>query len=145
MKKLPGVLKLKLTKNKDLRYGENPHQKSAFYVADLDPGFEQLAGIELSHNNLADANHAWQLVSEFNDPTVAIIKHGNPSGIGSRGNVAAAFKLAHAADPVSAFGGIIAVNREPTIRVLKKHRDGLQNIKRANVFDSSIYDAAASS
>jgi len=110
---LPEVLKLNLRKYKDLRYGENPHQKSAYYMSDGDPGYEQFSGIELSHNNLGDANHAWRLVSEFTDPTVAIIKHGNPSGIATRTVLDQAYKLAYEADSVSAFGGIVAVNRAP--------------------------------
>src|SRR3990167_10195416 len=108
---LPKDLKLTLKKYKDLRYGENPHQKSAFYLTDGDPGYEQLAGIELSHNNLGDANQAWRLVSEFNEPAVAIVKHGNPSGVAARSDLAAAYKLAFEADNVSAFGGIIASNK----------------------------------
>ncbi len=103
-----------LKKYRDLRYGENPHQKSSFYLTDGKPGFEQLTGIELSHNNLGDANHAWRLVCEFAEPTVAIIKHGNPSGIASRADLAEAYRLAYEADTMSAFGGIIAVNRPPT-------------------------------
>lgn len=113
-------LTLKLNKYKDLRYGENPHQQSAFYVEDLKkPGYKLLWGIPLSHNNLGDANHAWRLVSDFSDPTCAIIKHGNPSGISSRDNLADAFKKALSADSVSAFGGIIAVNREPTMKMVE--------------------------
>ena len=115
---LPGNLVLKLKKYADLRYGENPHQKSAFYVADSDPGYEKILGIELSHNNLGDANHAWRLVCDFDEPTVAIVKHGNPSGISSRDNLKEAFQAAYEADSVSAFGGIIAVNRAPTISMI---------------------------
>ncbi|MEX2027909.1 MAG: bifunctional phosphoribosylaminoimidazolecarboxamide formyltransferase/IMP cyclohydrolase [Candidatus Curtissbacteria bacterium] len=111
---------VKLHKHKDLRYGENPHQRSAFYIEDpKKPGYEQLWGIPLSHNNLGDANHAWRLVSDFADPTCAIIKHGNPSGIASRNNLTDALKKALAADPVSAFGGIIAVNRPPTMEMIE--------------------------
>lgn len=117
--KLPDNLKVHLKKFKDLRYGENPHQKSAFYISDSNPGFEQVSGIELSHNNLGDANHAWRLVCEFEQQTVAIIKHGNPSGICTRGDIAKAFNMAYQADKVSAFGGIIAVNREPTIAMVR--------------------------
>ena len=116
---LPKLLNLKLRKYNDMRYGENPHQKSAFYIYDTDSGYEQLAGIELSHNNLGDANHAWRLVCEFEDPTVAIIKHGNPSGIATRLDLAEAYRLAYEADTVSAFGGIIAVNRSPTRQMVK--------------------------
>lgn len=114
MSKLPDNLKLNLKKYRDMRYGENPHQQSAFYTEGNEPGFEQLSGIELSHNNVGDSNHAWNLVSEFEDLTVAIIKHGNPSGLASRADVAEAFRLAYAADTVSAFGGIIAVNTPPS-------------------------------
>ncbi len=116
---LPKELNLKLKKFRDLRYGENPHQKSAFYLTDSDPGYVQLAGIDLSHNNLGDANHAWRLVCEFREPTVAIIKHGNPSGIAARADLAAAYMLAFEADSVSAFGGIIAVNRPPTLEMVR--------------------------
>ncbi|MBI2327680.1 bifunctional phosphoribosylaminoimidazolecarboxamide formyltransferase/IMP cyclohydrolase [Candidatus Curtissbacteria bacterium] len=124
MKKLslPKDLTLKLKKYKDMRYGENPHQKSAFYIGDGDPGYKQLWGIELSHNNLGDANHAWRLVCEFGEPTVAIIKHGNPSGIASRSNLEEAFWLAYQADSISAFGGIIAANRPPTMEMIEKMR-----------------------
>lgn len=119
---LPKNLNLKLKKFRDLRYGENPHQKSAYYLADGKPGYEQLAGIELSHNNVGDANHAWNLVLEFKEPTVAIIKHGNPSGISTRTVLADAYKLAYEADNVSAFGGIIAVNKPPTIAMARAMR-----------------------
>lgn len=119
---LPKVLKLNLRKYRDLRYGENPHQKSAFYIEGDGSGFEQLSGIELSHNNVGDANHAWQLVCEFSDPTVAIIKHGNPSGICTRRDIASAFKLAYLSDTVSAFGGIIAVNRPATLELVEAMR-----------------------
>ncbi len=117
---LPTKLIIKLHKYKDLRYGENPHQKSAFYIEDpKKPGYQQLWGLPLSHNNLGDANHAWRLVADFSEPTVAIIKHGNPSGITSRTNLARAFKKALEADRVSAFGGIIAVNRPPTLEMVE--------------------------
>ncbi len=121
--KLDKNLTLKLSKFSDLRYGENPHQQSAYYVSDLkDPGYELLWGIELSHNNLGDANHAWRLVCDFAEPTVAIIKHGNPSGITSSRDLVEAFRRAYQADNVSAFGGIIAVNREPTLEMIEAMR-----------------------
>src|SRR3972149_9006421 len=119
---LPKDLILKLHKYKDLRYGENPHQKSAYYISDAEPGYEQLWGIALSHNNLGDANQAWRLVCEFAGPTVAIIKHGNPSGITTRSDLEQAFKLAYEADSVSAFGGIVAVNRPPTSEMVDAMR-----------------------
>lgn len=117
---MKNILNIRFTKYKDLRYGENPHQSSAFYLENSNkPGYEQLWGIKLTHNNLGDANGAWRLVCEFQEPTVAIIKHTNPSGIASRNTVAEAFKLAYEGDRVSAFGGIIAVNREPTLEMIE--------------------------
>jgi len=139
--KLPKILRLNLRKYRDLRYGENPHQRSAFYVADSDPGFEQLSGIELSHNNVGDANHAWQLVCEFSDPTVAIIKHGNPSGICSRGDIAAAFNLAFLDDTVSAFGGIIAVNRPATLGLVEAMQGKFFELIVAPDFSREVIEA----
>lgn len=99
-----------------LRYGENPHQSAALYTMDdcKRPGAamaEQLQGKELSYNNLNDTNAAFELVAEFDEPTVAIIKHANPCGVASADTLLEAYELALRCDPVSAFGGIIAVNR----------------------------------
>jgi len=139
--KLPKNLDLKLKKYRDLRYGENPHQISAFYLADGDkPGCEQLSGIELSHNNLGDANHAWNLVLEFEEPTVAIIKHGNPSGIASRDDLGCAYKLAYQADKISAFGGIIAVNRPPTLAMIEAMKRVFYELVVAPDFDRPILE-----
>jgi phosphoribosylaminoimidazolecarboxamide formyltransferase/IMP cyclohydrolase len=101
-----------------LRYGENPHQAAAFYVA-KEPGRPrpgiatavQLQGKELSYNNLNDTDAAYELAAEFGEPACAIIKHANPCGVAVAKDLAMAFKRALACDPVSAFGGIIAVNR----------------------------------
>ncbi|MEZ5846760.1 MAG: bifunctional phosphoribosylaminoimidazolecarboxamide formyltransferase/IMP cyclohydrolase [Geminicoccaceae bacterium] len=99
-----------------LRYGENPHQKAALYrTADSRPGVaraEQLQGKELSYNNLQDADAAFELVAEFEAPACAIIKHTNPCGVATAASPADAYRLALESDPVSAFGGIIALNRE---------------------------------
>lgn len=99
-----------------LRYGENPHQEAALYTVDdsLRSGAArayQVQGKELSYNNLNDTDAAFELVSEFEAPTVAIIKHANPCGVASGSSVLAAYKMALACDPVSAFGGIIALNK----------------------------------
>ena len=98
-----------------LRYGENPHQAAAFYVADTSrPGVasaRQIQGKELSFNNLNDTDAAFELVAEFDGPAVAIIKHANPCGVAVGETLGEAYAKALAADPVSAFGGIIAVNR----------------------------------
>jgi phosphoribosylaminoimidazolecarboxamide formyltransferase / IMP cyclohydrolase len=97
-----------------LRYGENPHQAAAFYVNGARPGVAtavQVQGKELSYNNLNDTDAAFECVAEFDTPTVAIIKHANPCGVASAGSLAEAWERALRCDPVSAFGGIVAVNR----------------------------------
>jgi phosphoribosylaminoimidazolecarboxamide formyltransferase/IMP cyclohydrolase len=98
----------------ELRYGENPHQRAAFYVTDKRPGVAtatQLQGKELSYNNLNDTDAAFECVAEFDAPTVAIIKHASPCGVASAPTLAQAWDLAFRCDPISPFGGIIAVNR----------------------------------
>ncbi len=99
-----------------MRYGENPHQSAAFYrTADDRPGVataSQLQGKELSYNNLNDTDAAFELVAEFSEPAVAIIKHANPCGVAIGNSLSDAYNRALKCDPVSAFGGIIAVNRE---------------------------------
>lgn len=95
---------------KVLRYGENPHQRGVFY-GNIEEIFDVLNGKELSYNNLVDVDAAINLVAEFNEPTVAIIKHTNSCGLASRSTIAEAYKAAFACDTVSAFGGIIALNR----------------------------------
>jgi phosphoribosylaminoimidazolecarboxamide formyltransferase / IMP cyclohydrolase len=98
-----------------LRYGENPHQKAAFYASGAQrPGIataRQLQGKELSYNNLNDTDAAFELAAEFDEPAVAIIKHANPCGVAVGGDLKSAYARALACDPVSAFGGIVAVNR----------------------------------
>jgi phosphoribosylaminoimidazolecarboxamide formyltransferase/IMP cyclohydrolase len=97
-----------------LRYGENPHQGAALYRG-WQPGLahaEQLHGKEMSYNNYVDTDAAWRAAHDHADPCVAIIKHANPCGIAVGADIAAAHRKAHACDPVSAFGGVIAANRE---------------------------------
>jgi phosphoribosylaminoimidazolecarboxamide formyltransferase/IMP cyclohydrolase len=97
-----------------LRYGENPHQTAAFYVTGDRPGVataRQAQGKELSYNNLNDTDAAFECVAEFAEPTVVIVKHANPCGVASAASLAAAWDAALACDPVSAFGGIVALNR----------------------------------
>ena len=101
-------------KVRDLRYGENPHQKAALYT-DSEGGIanaEHLHGKEMSFNNYVDADAAWQLVNDFDELAVAIIKHTNPSGVGTGATNLEAYKRALSTDPVSAFGGIVAFNRK---------------------------------
>ena len=101
-----------------LRYGENPHQRAALYVnPDTTVGLahaEQLQGKEMSYNNYVDADAAWRAAYDFTDPCVAIIKHANPCGIAVSTDIADAHRKAHACDPTSAFGGVIATNRPVT-------------------------------
>ena len=117
-KKFPASLNLNFTMAQDLRYGENPHQEAAFYRdhSSAAPGslanYTQLQGKELSYNNIADADAAWECVKTFDSPACVIIKHANPCGVAVSDNPLMAYKTALATDPTSAFGGIIAFNRE---------------------------------
>ncbi|GGH83059.1 phosphoribosylaminoimidazolecarboxamide formyltransferase/IMP cyclohydrolase [Pullulanibacillus pueri] len=104
-------------KNQDLRYGENPHQKAAFYKEAFEDassiaGAKQLHGKALSYNNIRDADAALSIVQEFDKPAVVAVKHMNPCGIGIGETIEAAFQKAYEADPVSIFGGIVASNQE---------------------------------
>src|SRR5581483_8625512 len=108
----PQSMELELQKFQDLRYGENPQQKAAFYIATEEPPFHQLQGKELSYNNLLDLDAAIRLANAFREPAIAIIKHTNPCGVARRDSLLDALKAAIESDPVSAFGGIIGSNRE---------------------------------
>ena len=112
----PEVLNLQFTKLQDLRYGENPHQSAAFYrdARPVEGGlarYRQLQGKELSYNNIADADAAWECVKSFTDPACVIVKHANPCGAAIGENLLSAYSKAFSTDPTSAFGGIIAFNR----------------------------------
>jgi phosphoribosylaminoimidazolecarboxamide formyltransferase / IMP cyclohydrolase len=122
----PARLALELERTDELRYGENPHQGGAVYSVTAPPaapvpgafvaaggalgGYRQLAGKELSWNNLLDADAARKMAAQFAEPTVVIVKHNNPCGIGRGADLTAAYERALATDPVSAFGSVIAVN-----------------------------------
>jgi phosphoribosylaminoimidazolecarboxamide formyltransferase/IMP cyclohydrolase len=112
----PDVLSLQFRKLQDMRYGENPHQSAAFY-RDMQPvagglaGFSQLQGKELSYNNIADSDAAWECVKSFAEPACVIVKHANPCGVAVADGPLAAYRKAFATDPTSAFGGILAFNR----------------------------------
>jgi phosphoribosylaminoimidazolecarboxamide formyltransferase / IMP cyclohydrolase len=110
---LPAFLDIRAPRALDLRYGENPHQKAALYSSRLGgvAGAEQLQGKELSYNNLVDLDAAWQLIREFDHPAAAIIKHTNPCGCAEMDTLAESYRRAFEADPVSAYGGILAFNR----------------------------------
>lgn len=121
----PEKLTVTYERKQSLRYGENPHQKAAFYRKPLGSTFSianatQLHGKELSYNNINDANAALQIVKEFSEPAAVAVKHMNPCGVGIGEDVFTAFTKAFAADPVSIFGGIIALNREVDSQTAEK-------------------------
>ncbi|MGI2329499.1 bifunctional phosphoribosylaminoimidazolecarboxamide formyltransferase/IMP cyclohydrolase [Planococcus sp. YIM B11945] len=113
----PDQLTLTYELNQSLRYGENPHQKAAFYRSPLGSDFsiagaDQLHGKELSYNNIQDANAALQMIKEFTLPASVAVKHMNPCGVGTGETISEAFAKAYEADATSIFGGIVALNRE---------------------------------
>ncbi|MGA8489232.1 MAG: bifunctional phosphoribosylaminoimidazolecarboxamide formyltransferase/IMP cyclohydrolase [Terriglobales bacterium] len=110
----PQTLRLSFKKVTDLRYGENPHQKAAMYSDGSGKGVangRQIQGKELSYNNIVDLEAAWDLAQEFDEPVCAIIKHTNPAGTATGATLVEAYRKALECDPVSAFGGVIGVNR----------------------------------
>ncbi|KAL2513761.1 AICARFT/IMPCHase bienzyme family protein [Forsythia ovata] len=129
--KFPPSLTVPLSLKSSLRYGENPHQKAAFYVdkslSEVNAGGIATAiqhhGKEMSYNNYLDADAAWNCVCEFNKPTCVIVKHTNPCGVASREDIIEAYRLAVKADPVSAFGGIVAFNVEVDEAIAKDIRE----------------------
>ena len=112
----PAVFNLQVVKTQDMRYGENPHQSAAFY-RDLEPApgtlahWRQLQGKELSYNNIADADAAWECVKTFDEAACVIVKHANPCGVAVGASAAEAYRKALKTDPTSAYGGIVAFNR----------------------------------
>ena len=110
---LPATLDIRVPRALALRYGENPHQAAALYASGATgiAGARQLHGKELSYNNLVDLDAAWQLIAEFDAPASAIIKHTNPCGCAEGATLAESYRRAFEADPVSAYGGVLAFNR----------------------------------
>ncbi|MFC9517606.1 bifunctional phosphoribosylaminoimidazolecarboxamide formyltransferase/IMP cyclohydrolase [Nocardiaceae bacterium NPDC056970] len=110
-----------------LRYGENPHQAAALYDSPAGPAglaqAKQFHGKEMSYNNYTDGDAAWRAAYDHSEPAVAIIKHANPCGIAVGADIAEAHRKAHACDPVSAFGGVIAANREVTVEMAEQVAD----------------------
>jgi len=109
----PRLLDIRAPRSLSLRYGENPHQSAALYASGTlgIAGAQRLHGKELSYNNLVDLDAAWQLILEFDAPASAIIKHTNPCGCAEAPNLADSYRKAFEADPISAFGGVLAFNR----------------------------------
>jgi phosphoribosylaminoimidazolecarboxamide formyltransferase / IMP cyclohydrolase len=126
-----------------LRYGENPHQRAALYTnGDGRPGLaraEQLHGKEMSYNNYVDADAAHRAAHDHELPCVAIIKHANPCGIAIGADVAEAHRLAHACDPVSAFGGVVAANRPVTVAMAEQLADVFTEVVVAPEFEADAF------
>jgi phosphoribosylaminoimidazolecarboxamide formyltransferase / IMP cyclohydrolase len=127
-----------------LRYGENPHQRAALYVAaggDALAQAEQLSGKQMSYNNYVDADAARRAAYDFDEPCVAIIKHANPCGIAIGADIAEAHRKAHACDPVSAYGGVIATNRSVSGAMADQLADIFTEVIVAPAFDDDAYES----
>ena len=127
-----------------LRYGENPHQAAALYVQQgIEPGIaqaEQLHGKAMSFNNYVDGDAAYRAAYDFSEPCVAIIKHANPCGIAVGSTIAEAHLKAHACDPVSAYGGVIATNRPVTLELAEQVKDIFTEVIIAPSFEPDALD-----
>jgi phosphoribosylaminoimidazolecarboxamide formyltransferase/IMP cyclohydrolase len=136
----PPTLRLSFQKTLDLRYGENPHQKAAMYSDGSGVGVanaRQLQGKELSYNNIVDLQAAWDLAQEFDEPVCAIIKHTNPCGAATGKTLAEAYKRALECDPVSAFGGVIGVNRPIDVEAAEEMHKLFLEVIAAPGFDEA--------
>ncbi|BAI80656.1 bifunctional purine biosynthesis protein PurH [Deferribacter desulfuricans SSM1] len=141
----PDEISLPMRKAQDLRYGENPHQKAAFYKSPLIKEVsvstsKQLHGKELSFNNIIDINAALELVKEFDKPAAVIIKHTNPCGVGTADNLLDAYNFALECDPVSAFGGIVAFNRVLDKETAEKLKELFLEVVIAPDFEEGALD-----
>ncbi len=143
----PATLRFWFHKTLDLRYGENPHQKAAMYSDGSGKGVanaRQLQGKELSYNNIVDLQAAWDLAQEFDEPVVAIIKHTNPCGTATADTLAHAYKRALECDPVSAFGGVIGVNRPIDLAAAEEMHKLFLEVIAAPGFDEGAKEKFAS-
>ena len=133
---LPELMRLELARVQLNRYGENPHQAGALYAyAGDEAPFTVLHGKEMSYNNWLDLDGSWQAAQDFREPTVAIIKHGNPCGLASADTLAQAYAKALASDPDSAFGGIISVNRPLDVEAAKLMSELFVEVIAAPAYD----------
>jgi len=145
----PQTLRLSFQKKMDLRYGENPHQKAAMYADATGAGVgvasaRQLQGKELSYNNIVDLQAAWDLALDFDEPVCAIIKHTNPCGTATGKTLAEAYARALECDPVSAYGGVIGVNRTVDAAAAREMAKLFLEIIAAPAFDEGAKAAFAS-
>ena len=138
---LPERIRIDLERVQLNRYGENPHQQGGLYAyaGELAP-FAVLHGKEMSYNNWLDLDGSWQAAQDFEDPTVAIIKHGNPCGLASAGTLADAYEKALASDPVSAFGSIVSVNRTLDLETIKRMSDLFVEVIAARDYDDDALE-----
>ena len=131
-----------------LRYGENSHQRAALYASSHFPGglatAEQLHGKEMSYNNYTDADAAHRAAYDFDEPAVAIIKHANPCGIAVGADIAEAHRKAHACDPVSAFGGVIAANRPISVEAARQIAEVFTEVVLAPAYEPGALELLAS-
>jgi phosphoribosylaminoimidazolecarboxamide formyltransferase/IMP cyclohydrolase len=133
---LPNQIQLDLRLAQRNRYGENPHQQGGLYAYGADkPPFEVLHGKEMSYNNWLDLDGSWQAAQDFPEPTVSIIKHGNPCGLATAATLADAYEKALASDPVSAFGSIISVNRPLDAATVRRMADLFVEVIAAPAFE----------
>ena len=144
----PNLLQLTFYKKQSLRYGENPHQKAAFYQeVPTPPGTitaaNQLHGKELSFNNINDANAAIELCKEYTSPAVVALKHANPCGVGLGETIFEAYQKAYQSDPVSIFGGIVTLNREVDLATAQAMSELFLEIVIAPLFSSEAFDLLA--
>lgn len=138
---LPKRLQVDLEQVQLNRYGENPHQQGGIYAyAGEKAPFEVLHGKEMSYNNWLDLDGSWQAAQDFPEPTVAIIKHGNPCGLASGATLADAFEKAFASDAVSAFGGIISVNRPLTAEMVRRMGDLFVEVIAAPTYEAEALE-----
>ncbi len=138
--KFPQILRLSFQKTLDLRYGENPHQKAAMYSDGSGVGVangRQIQGKELSYNNIVDMQCAWDVAQEFDEPACAIIKHTNPCGMATGKTLAEAFQRALECDPVSAFGGVVGVNRPVDAAAAEEMHKLFLEVIAASEFDDA--------
>ena len=144
----PEDMTIALKKRYDLRYGENPHQKAAFYSENVagrkvDTGItwaKVLWGKELSFNNILDADAAWGAVMDFSEPTVGIVKHTNTCGLASHNDIVEAYRRAFSGDPVSAYGGIVACNRKITLAMAEAMKEVFYEIVIAPEYDDDALE-----
>lgn len=140
----PEYLTISYKKYSDLRYGENPHQSAAYYVSTVNNGsmknFEQLNGKELSYNNIKDMDVAWKVACEFSEPACCAVKHNTPCGVAVGSDVYDSYMKAYECDPVSIFGGIVALNKRVDAKTADKLKEIFLEIVIAPEFDEDALE-----